>query len=195
MDPLPLVVCGAAAALYALGRRGRTRTWREVSFYSGVVLTFAAAELSKTVAVTVNGDDDIESDETFSGQLSHPSAAAVIDVITGKHVSGANLEETVTKTNVEAAQEIARQLRLRDIGGMIIIDFIDMLLERNKDKVIQTLQTAMAEDKTRSQVFDQISPLGLVEVTRKRVSAGLLESFSHTCPECEGRGIIIDHKI
>ena len=127
--------------------------------------------------------------------IDRTEAMTVVDVNTGKHVSGANLEETVTKTNVEAAQEIARQLRLRDIGGMIIIDFIDMLLERNKDKVIQTLQSAMAEDKTRSQVFDQISPLGLVEVTRKRVSAGLLESFSHTCPECEGRGIIIDHKI
>ena len=127
--------------------------------------------------------------------IDRTEAMTVIDVNTGKHVSGANLEETVTKTNVEAAEEVARQLRLRDIGGMIIIDFIDMLLERNKDKVIQTLQTAMAEDKTRSQVFDQISPLGLVEVTRKRVSAGLLESFSHTCPECEGRGIIVDHKV
>ena len=127
--------------------------------------------------------------------IDRTEAMTVIDVNTGKHVSGANLEETVTKTNVEAAEEVARQLRLRDIGGMIIIDFIDMLLEKNKDKVIQTLQAAMAEDKTRSQVFDQISPLGLVEVTRKRVSAGLLESFSHTCPECEGRGIIIDHKV
>jgi ribonuclease E len=127
--------------------------------------------------------------------IDRTEAMTVIDVNTGKHVSGANLEETVTKTNVEAAEEVARQLRLRDIGGMIIIDFIDMLLEKNKDKVIQTLKAAMAEDKTRSQVFDQISPLGLVEVTRKRVSAGLLESFSHTCPECEGRGIIIDHKV
>jgi ribonuclease E len=127
--------------------------------------------------------------------IDRTEAMTVIDVNTGKHVSGANLEETVTKTNVEAAEEVARQLRLRDIGGMIIIDFIDMLLERNKDKVIQTLQAAMAEDKTRSQVFDQISPLGLVEVTRKRVSAGLLESFSHTCPECEGRGIIVDHRV
>jgi ribonuclease E len=127
--------------------------------------------------------------------IDRTEAMTVIDVNTGKHVSGANLEETVTKTNVEAAEEVARQLRLRDIGGMIIIDFIDMLLERNKDKVIQRLQSAMAEDKTRSQVFDQISPLGLVEVTRKRVSAGLLESFSHTCPECEGRGIIVDHRV
>ena len=127
--------------------------------------------------------------------IDRTEAMTVVDVNTGKHVSGANLEETVTKTNVEGAAEVGRQLRLRDIGGMIVIDFIDMLLDRNKDKVIQTLKNTMAEDKTRSQVFDHVSPLGLVEVTRKRVSAGLLESFSHTCPECEGRGIIVDHRV
>ena len=127
--------------------------------------------------------------------IDRTEAMTVIDVNTGRHVSGANLEETVTKTNIEAAEEVARQLRLRDIGGMIIVDFIDMLLERNKDKVIQTLSRAMAEDKTRSQVFEHVSPLGLVEVTRKRVSAGLLESFSHTCAECEGRGVILDYKV
>jgi ribonuclease E len=121
-------------------------------------------------------------------------AMTVVDVNTGKHVGKANLEETVTKTNLEAAEEIARQLRLRDIGGMILIDFIDMLLEQNKREVIDTLKNAMAKDKTRSQVFD-ISPLGILEVTRKRVSAGLLESFSETCPTCGGRGILITHEI
>jgi ribonuclease E len=121
-------------------------------------------------------------------------AMTVIDVNTGKHVGKANLEETVTKTNIEAAEEIGRQLRLRDIGGIIVIDFIDMLLEKNKDKVIGALNATMAQDKTRSQVFD-IGPLGLLEVTRKRVSAGLLESFSETCPTCEGRGILLTHKI
>jgi ribonuclease E len=126
--------------------------------------------------------------------IDRTEAMTVIDVNTGKHVGKANLEETVTKTNIEAAEEIARQLRLRDIGGIIIIDFIDMLLEKNKDKVIGTLRNAMAQDKTRSQVFD-IGPLGLLEVTRKRVSAGLLESFSETCPTCEGRGILITHKL
>src|SRR5439155_6315060 len=125
--------------------------------------------------------------------IDRTEAMTVIDVNTGKHVGKANLEETVTKTNVEAADEIARQLRLRDIGGIILVDFIDMLLERNKDKVVETLKGALARDKTRSQVFD-ISPLGLLEVTRKRVSAGLLESFSETCPRCEGRGIILTHK-
>jgi ribonuclease E len=122
-------------------------------------------------------------------------AMTVVDVNTGKHVGKQNLEETVTKTNLEAADEIARQLRLRDIGGMIVVDFIDMLLEKNKDKVIQTMQEAMAQDKTRSQVFESISPLGLLEITRKRVSAGLLESFSETCPTCEGRGILITYKV
>jgi ribonuclease E len=126
--------------------------------------------------------------------MDRTEAMTVIDVNTGKHVGKANLEETVTKTNIEAAEEIARQLRLRDIGGMIIIDFIDMLFERNRDKVIHTLKDAMAQDKTRSQVFE-ISPLGLLEVTRKRVSAGLLESFSETCPTCEGRGILLTHKL
>jgi ribonuclease E len=126
--------------------------------------------------------------------IDRTEAMTVIDVNTGKHVGKANLEETVTRTNTEAAEEIARQLRLRDIGGIIIIDFIDMLLERNKDKVIGALKNAMAQDKTRSQVFD-IGPLGLLEVTRKRVSAGLLESFSETCPTCEGRGILITHKL
>jgi ribonuclease E len=125
--------------------------------------------------------------------IDRTEALTVIDVNTGKHVGKANLEETVTKTNIEAAEEVARQLRLRDIGGIIIIDFIDMLLERNKDKVIETITNAMAQDKTRSQVFD-IGPLGLLEVTRKRVSAGLLESFSETCPTCEGRGILLTYK-
>jgi ribonuclease E len=121
-------------------------------------------------------------------------AMTVIDVNTGKHVGKTNLEETVFGTNVEAAEEIARQLRLRDIGGIIVIDFIDMLFERNRAEVIRTLQEALSRDKTRSQVFD-ITPLGLLEVTRKKVSAGLVESFSETCPTCEGRGILLTHEI
>ena len=126
--------------------------------------------------------------------IDRTEAMTVVDVNTGKHVGKQNLEETVTKTNLEAAEEIARQLRLRDIGGMILVDFIDMLLDKNKDKVVQTMRRAMAQDKTRSQVFD-ISPLGILEITRKRVSAGLLESFSQTCPMCEGRGILLTHKV
>ena len=121
-------------------------------------------------------------------------AMTVIDVNTGKHVGKTNLEETVTGTNLEAAEEIARQLRLRDIGGIIVIDFIDMLFEQNRAQVIRTLQENLAKDKTRSQVFD-ITPLGLLEMTRKKVSAGLLESFSEPCPTCEGRGILLTHEI
>ncbi|MGZ4136259.1 MAG: Rne/Rng family ribonuclease [Actinomycetota bacterium] len=125
--------------------------------------------------------------------IDRTEAMTVIDVNTGKSVGKTNLEETVVNTNIEAAREIARQLRLRDIGGMIIIDFIDMLLEQNKRRVVDTVKEEMARDKTRSQVFD-ISPLGLLEVTRKRVSGGLLESFSETCPTCEGRGVILTYE-
>jgi ribonuclease E len=125
--------------------------------------------------------------------IDRTEAMTVIDVNTGKSVGKTNLEETVVNTNIEAAREIARQLRLRDIGGMIIIDFIDMLLEQNKRRVVDTVNEEMARDKTRSQVFD-ISPLGLLEVTRKRVSGGLLESFSETCPTCEGRGVILTYE-
>jgi ribonuclease E len=121
-------------------------------------------------------------------------AMTVIDVNTGKHVGKSNLEETVVGTNLEAAEEIARQLRLRDIGGIIVIDFIDMLFERNRNEVIRTLQEALARDKTRSQVFE-ITPLGLLEMTRKKVSAGLLEAFSEPCPTCEGRGILLTHDV
>ncbi len=126
--------------------------------------------------------------------IERTEAMTVIDVNTGKHVGKSNLEETVVGTNLEAAREVARQLRLRDIGGIIIVDFIDMLLEKNKQKVIDTLKEAMAQDKTRSQVFD-IGPLGLLEVTRKRVSGGLLESFSETCPTCEGRGVLLTYEV
>ncbi|HEU4354900.1 MAG TPA: Rne/Rng family ribonuclease [Actinomycetota bacterium] len=126
--------------------------------------------------------------------IDRTEALTVIDVNTGKSVGKTNLEETVVNTNLEAAREVARQLRLRDIGGMIVIDMIDMLLEQNKKKVIETLREALAQDKSRSQVFD-ISPLGLLEVTRKRVSGGLLESFSETCPTCEGRGVLLTYDV
>jgi len=126
--------------------------------------------------------------------IERTEALTVIDVNTGKSVGKTNLEETVVNTNLEAAREVARQLRLRDIGGMIVIDFIDMLLEQNKRKVVETVAEALAMDKTRSQVFD-ISPLGLLEVTRKRVSGGLLEAFSETCPTCEGRGHLLTYDV
>jgi ribonuclease E len=125
--------------------------------------------------------------------IERTEAMTIVDVNTGKAVGKTNLEETVVNTNLEAAGEVARQLRLRDIGGIIVIDFIDMLLEQNKKKVEDTMKEALAVDKTRSQVFE-IGPLGLMQVTRKRVSSGLVESFSETCPTCEGRGIIVNYE-
>jgi ribonuclease E len=126
--------------------------------------------------------------------IERTEAMTIIDVNTGKSVGKTNLEETVVNTNLEGAREAARQLRLRDIGGIIVIDFIDMLLEQNKRKVEDTMRDALAIDKTRSQVFE-IGPLGLMQVTRKRVSSGLVESFSETCPTCEGRGIILTYDV
>jgi ribonuclease E len=109
-------------------------------------------------------------------------------------VGTSSLEETVYRNNLEAASEIARQLRLRDIGGIIVIDFIDMERKDNREAVIRRFRDALARDKTRTQVFD-ISELGLVEMTRKRIGEGLLESFAGRCPTCEGRGLIIDQAL
>ena len=120
--------------------------------------------------------------------IEHTEALTVIDVNTGKNVGSSSLEETVFRNNLEAADEIARQLRLRDIGGIIVIDFVDMERRENRDAVVRTFRDALARDKTRTQIFD-ISELGLVEMTRKRIGEGLLESISTVCPECEGRGL------
>jgi ribonuclease E len=122
--------------------------------------------------------------------IEHTEALTVIDVNTGKNVGSSNLEETVYRNNLEAAEEIARQLRLRDIGGIIVIDFVDMEIKANREAVIRKFRDALARDKTRTQVFD-ISELGLVQMTRKRIGEGLLESFATTCPECDGRGVIL----
>jgi ribonuclease E len=126
--------------------------------------------------------------------IERTEALTVIDVNTGKNVGTSSLEETVYRNNLEAAEEIARQLRLRDIGGIIVIDFIDMEIAANRNDVIRKFRDALARDKTRTQVFD-ISELGLVEMTRKRISEGLVESFSETCPACNGRGIIFDESL
>lgn len=118
-------------------------------------------------------------------------AMKVIDVNTGKFTGDrdTNLEEVVLKTNLEAADEIVRQLRLRDIGGIIVIDFIDMLLKANQDQVVRRLKRELLRDRTKTRV-SEVSRLGLVQMTRKNVSQGLIESFSHTCEACEGRGVI-----
>jgi ribonuclease E len=126
--------------------------------------------------------------------IERTEALTVIDVNTGKNVGSSNLEETVFRNNLEAADEIARQLRLRDIGGIIVIDFIDMEVKKNRDDVLRAFKEALARDKTRTQVFE-MSELGLVEMTRKRVSEGLVESFSATCPTCAGRGFLLDETL
>ncbi len=121
-------------------------------------------------------------------------ALTVIDVNTGKNVGSSSLEETVYRNNLEAADEIARQLRLRDIGGIIVIDFIDMEVRANRDSVIQAFRGALGRDKTRTQAFE-ITELGLVEMTRKRISEGLVESMSETCPTCQGRGYLLEESL
>ena len=123
--------------------------------------------------------------------IEHTEALTVIDVNTGKNVGKSNLEETVFHNNLEAADEIARQLRLRDIGGIIVIDFIDMEIRENRRKVLEAFKDALSRDKTRTQVFE-ISELGLVEMTRKRIGEGLLTNFADPCVTCEGRGVMID---
>ncbi|HVB71631.1 MAG TPA: Rne/Rng family ribonuclease [Acidimicrobiales bacterium] len=122
--------------------------------------------------------------------IERTEALTVIDVNTGKNVGSTNLEETVFRNNLEAAEEVARQLRLRDIGGIIVIDFIDMESKPNREAVASALRQALSRDKTRTQVFD-ISELGLVEMTRKRVNEGLLESVSTVCTVCDGRGFLV----
>jgi ribonuclease E len=120
-------------------------------------------------------------------------AMTVVDVNTGKFVgSGGNLEETVTKNNLEAAEEIVRQLRLRDIGGIIVVDFIDMVLETNRDLVLRRLVECLSRDRTKHQVAE-VTSLGLVQMTRKKLGLGLLESFSENCEVCAGRGIVVHH--
>jgi ribonuclease E len=123
--------------------------------------------------------------------IDRTEAMIVVDVNTGKFTGkGGNLEETVTRNNVEAAEEIVRQLRLRDLGGIIVIDFIDMVLESNRDLVLRRLMECLGRDRTRHQVAE-VTSLGLVQMTRKRVGQGLLEAFSDVCKECQGRGVVL----
>lgn len=123
--------------------------------------------------------------------IDRTEAMTVIDVNTGKYTgAGGNLEETVTRNNLEAAEEIVRQLRLRDLGGIVVIDFIDMVLESNRELVLRRLTECLGRDRTKHQVTE-ITSLGLVQMTRKRIGAGLLEAFSEPCEHCKGRGVIL----
>ncbi|HWU46619.1 MAG TPA: Rne/Rng family ribonuclease [Humibacter sp.] len=125
--------------------------------------------------------------------IDRTEAMTVVDVNTGKFVgSGGNLEETVTKNNLEAAEEIVRQLRLRDIGGIIVVDFIDMVLESNRDLVLRRLVECLSRDRTKHQVAE-VTSLGLVQMTRKKLGLGLLETFSEPCEVCAGRGVVVHH--
>src|SRR5207342_1601957 len=123
--------------------------------------------------------------------IDRTEAMVVVDVNTGKFTgAGGNLEETVTKNNLEAAEEIVRQLRLRDLGGMIVVDFIDMVLESNRELVLRRLTECLGRDRTKHQVAE-VTSLGLVQMTRKRVGQGLHEAFTEPCEVCNGRGFHI----
>ena len=123
--------------------------------------------------------------------IDRTEAMTVVDVNTGKFTgSGGNLEETVTKNNLEAAEEVVRQLRLRDIGGIIVVDFIDMVLESNRDLVLRRMVECLGRDRTRHQVAE-VTSLGLVQMTRKRIGTGLVEAFSENCSHCQGRGLVL----
>ena len=178
--------------------------WDEITNYLG----FIAPELtSKIEKYTGTGDlfteyrVEEQLAKAFDRKVYLPSggslvidrteAMIVIDVNTGKFIGkGGNLEETVTKNNLEAAEEIARQLRLRDLGGIVVIDFIDMILESNREMVLRRLVEALGRDRTKHQVAE-VTSLGLVQMTRKRVGQGLIEAFSTMCDACAGRGIHI----
>jgi ribonuclease E len=180
------------------------QAWSEVSDYVGDVAPDLAERLEKWTSeedlfthyrvdeqIAKAMDRKVWLPSGGSLVIDRTEAMTVVDVNTGKFVgSGGNLEETVTKNNVEAAEEIVRQLRLRDIGGIIVIDFIDMVLESNRDLVVRRLLECLGRDRTKHQVAE-VTSLGLVQMTRKRVGSGLIEVFSETCEACGGRGIIV----
>lgn len=182
------------------------RSWNTVEKYIGTV---APDLLTRVSRHENNGVDVFEAyriDEQLAKALDRkvwlPSggtlvidrteAMTVVDVNTGKFTGsgGGNLEETVTRNNLEAAEEIVRQMRLRDIGGMIVVDFIDMVLESNRDLVLRRLTEALGRDRTRHQV-SEVTSLGLVQMTRKKLGTGLVEAFSTTCEHCHGRGLLV----
>ncbi|MDT4911527.1 MAG: ribonuclease [Pseudonocardiales bacterium] len=178
--------------------------WQTVSEYLGGVAPDLAERISRHTKDT-DLFHDLRVDEQLMKALDRkvwlPSggslvidrteAMTVIDVNTGKFVgAGGNLEQTVTRNNLEAAEEIVRQLRLRDVGGIVVIDFIDMVLESNRELVLRRLTECLGRDRTKHQVAE-VTSLGLVQMTRKRVGEGLLEAFSETCEVCHGRGVIL----
>ncbi len=181
-----------------------SQAYEEISNYLGFIAPELVSKLEKyTGAGDLFAEYRVEEQlsKAFDRKVYLPSggslvidrteAMIVIDVNTGKFIGkGGNLEETVTKNNLEAAEEIARQLRLRDLGGIVVIDFIDMILESNREAVLRRLVECLGRDRTKHQVAE-VTSLGLVQMTRKRVGQGLIEAFSTTCDSCSGRGIHI----
>jgi ribonuclease E len=182
------------------------RAWSTVEKYIGTVAPDLLARVNRHENNGVDVFETYRIDEQLAKALDRkvwlPSggtlvidrteAMTVIDVNTGKFTGsgGSNLEETVTRNNLEAAEEIVRQMRLRDIGGMIVVDFIDMVLESNRDLVLRRLTEALGRDRTRHQV-SEVTSLGLVQMTRKKLGTGLVEAFSTTCEHCHGRGLLV----
>ena len=180
------------------------QAWDDIQNYIGHIAPELASKIEKWVSPKdLFAENRVEEQlaKAFDRKVYLPSggslvidrteAMIVIDVNTGKFIGkGGNLEETVTKNNLEAAEEIARQLRLRDMGGIIVIDFIDMTLESNRELVLRRLVECLGRDRTKHQVAE-VTSLGLVQMTRKRVGQGLIEAFSTTCESCGGRGIHI----
>jgi len=162
---------------------------QKVTKYTGTGDVFAAHRIDEQLAKGM--DRKVWLPSGGSLVIDRTEAMTVVDVNTGKFTgSGGTLEETVTRNNLEAAEEIVRQLRLRDIGGMIVVDFIDMVLESNRDLVLRRLVECLGRDRTKHQVAE-VTSLGLVQMTRKRVGQGLVEAFSETCEHCHGRGFIV----
>ncbi|MEU4316393.1 translation initiation factor IF-2 N-terminal domain-containing protein [Nocardia sp. NPDC024068] len=182
------------------------RSWNTVESYIGTVAPDLLARVSRHDSTGADVFETYRIDEQLAKALDRkvwlPSggtlvidrteAMTVVDVNTGKFTGsgGGNLEETVTRNNLEAAEEIVRQMRLRDIGGMIVVDFIDMVLESNRDLVLRRLTEALGRDRTRHQV-SEVTSLGLVQMTRKKLGTGLVEAFSTTCEHCHGRGLLV----
>jgi ribonuclease E len=160
--------------------------------YDGAQDAFAAYRIDEQIAKALDRKVWLPSGGSLI--IDRTEAMTVVDVNTGKFTgSGGNLEETVTKNNLEAAEEIVRQLRLRDIGGIIVVDFIDMVLESNRDLVLRRMVECLGRDRTRHQVAE-VTSLGLVQMTRKRIGTGLLEAFSEACEHCQGRGLLVHHE-
>ena len=163
--------------------------WRSTAEDGAKQDVFAAYRIDEQIAKALDRKVWLPSGGSLI--IDRTEAMTVVDVNTGKFTgSGGNLEETVTKNNLEAAEEVVRQLRLRDIGGIIVVDFIDMVLESNRDLVLRRLVECLGRDRTRHQVAE-VTSLGLVQMTRKRIGTGLLEAFSENCEHCQGRGLKI----